>query len=54
MGVVWCDHELINDTAAELLDEARAHAIDHHVQDHEAFNSVEYGLMARSMMREIE
>lgn len=54
MGVVWCDHEIVTDNADELVDRARTHAIEHYAQDHEAFDSVEYGLLVRSAMREVE
>ncbi len=52
--MVWCDHEVISDNADDLVAKARAHAIALHVQDHEAFDSVEYELLVKSAMREVE
>ncbi|MDA0797368.1 MAG: hypothetical protein O2826_00165 [Chloroflexi bacterium] len=52
--MVWCDHEVITDNADDLVNEARAHAVAVHVQDHEAFDSVEYGLLVKAAMREVE
>jgi hypothetical protein len=51
--VVWCDHEIVTATVDELVDKARAHAVDVHVGDHEAFDSVEYALLVKSAMREV-